>query len=377
MIKVLITTELVSSAFLLCALLRIGLQKDKDTISRLFMWFSSLLFVFTLIDAFSYIMEAQGAGNGVLFLVNVLSYLGADMVFIVYAYYVWAVVNSFAETSKLPSHIVAALCSIDMIFTIVSAAIGKLFYIDNGVFVHGEWNDLVGISECIGIAFLLVYLFAKKKSIGLNTFFLMFIYVLAPIVAIVVQMCIPEAGFVYASMEWASVVIYVFLQTGRFEKEQIEKETIRDMMYTDPLTDVKNRLAFNDVVDRLPDEEKIELVFCDINGLKHTNDTFGHIAGDNLIISFVEFLKKHFDENYIFRLSGDEFLVFFYGDHSLPKEKLESFRKAVRENSWIASVGYGKGTNRNINSVIRDAEKAMYGEKTEYYTVTSRDRRRR
>ena len=54
------------------------------------------------------------------------------------------------------------------------------------------------------------------------------------------------------------------------------------------------------------------LLFFDIDNYKKFNDTFGHILGDYLLISLINFLKKNLsDSDLIFRFGGEEFVVFF------------------------------------------------------------------
>ncbi|HPG29351.1 MAG TPA: GGDEF domain-containing protein [bacterium] len=54
------------------------------------------------------------------------------------------------------------------------------------------------------------------------------------------------------------------------------------------------------------------VLFFDIDNYKKFNDTFGHILGDYLLISLVNFLKKNLNEDdLIFRFGGEEFVVFF------------------------------------------------------------------
>ena len=56
--------------------------------------------------------------------------------------------------------------------------------------------------------------------------------------------------------------------------------------YTDALTQVNNRAAFNLLVDQLPPEThpRLTLIMVDLNNLKLVNDTLGHPAGDKLIL---------------------------------------------------------------------------------------------
>ncbi len=80
----------------------------------------------------------------------------------------------------------------------------------------------------------------------------------------------------------------------------------------DQLTGLLNRHA---IKEYLADFEKglkpnnIGILYADINGLKETNDTLGHLEGDRLIISAANQLRKVFKKSDIYRVGGDEFIV--------------------------------------------------------------------
>ena len=67
------------------------------------------------------------------------------------------------------------------------------------------------------------------------------------------------------------------------------------------------------------------VLFFDLDNYKKFNDTFGHILGDYLLISLVNFIKKRLNEHdLIFRFGGEEFVVFF-----AKLDKSEAYKKSV------------------------------------------------
>lgn len=51
-------------------------------------------------------------------------------------------------------------------------------------------------------------------------------------------------------------------------------------------------------------------MFIDVNGLKETNDNFGHTAGDELIVNVFKAASKIFNKAPKYRIGGDEFIIF-------------------------------------------------------------------
>ncbi len=74
------------------------------------------------------------------------------------------------------------------------------------------------------------------------------------------------------------------------------------------------------------DKEKnlpMTLVMGDVNGLKLTNDSFGHIMGDNLLKKAAEVIKAGCRvEDIVARLSGDEFIIILCKTDALETEKI-------------------------------------------------------
>jgi diguanylate cyclase (GGDEF)-like protein len=83
----------------------------------------------------------------------------------------------------------------------------------------------------------------------------------------------------------------------------------------DPLTNVGNRLRFQDDVTRLMDEIKryghrFCLGMCDIDNFKLYNDTYGHLAGDQVLKKVAQTLAtKSRASDHVYRMGGEEFLV--------------------------------------------------------------------
>lgn len=88
------------------------------------------------------------------------------------------------------------------------------------------------------------------------------------------------------------------------------------MARTDPLTGLGNRRALEFYISEISKSPapfiRIGCIVCDLNGLKKTNDTYGHTVGDQMIKDFANCLTACFENRGIaFRSGGDEFYILF------------------------------------------------------------------
>ena len=115
-------------------------------------------------------------------------------------------------------------------------------------------------------------------------------------------------------------------------------EALRQMVNHDTLTGLSNRKYF---VERLNQEiERIArggvsaaLFFFDLDRFKYINDTYGHAAGDQLLIQIAGLLKKRTRENDLAaRFGGDEFTLLAYNVNPLKVHEIaQSFIDLMRE----------------------------------------------
>ncbi len=109
------------------------------------------------------------------------------------------------------------------------------------------------------------------------------------------------------------------------------------------------------------------VIISDINGLKLFNDNFGHGAGDELIKRYVDILKTfESDEQMIFRMGGDEFLILITDTN---EKQLKTLKKAVLDATYNTnfeehiSIALGSALrqkNESLEETIRRADTEMY-----------------
>lgn len=153
------------------------------------------------------------------------------------------------------------------------------------------------------------------------------------------------------------------------------QDKLHHMAYSDHLTGLPNRMALSEALYTLVQNDPTichAFMFIDLDNFKYINDTLGHIFGDGLIKSIGERLSESFGGNSLYRLGGDEFIIFLkkIGCIEDVREKAEKallcFNKPFKvENSLIhatASIGialYPDG-GTTPDELLKNADIAMY-----------------
>jgi diguanylate cyclase (GGDEF)-like protein len=144
----------------------------------------------------------------------------------------------------------------------------------------------------------------------------------------------------------------------------------------DHLSQVNNRRGFDEkqkeLFASLKEGWSHSLLIMDIDNFKQVNDTFGHEAGDQLIVKFGNALKTCLrSSDFIARLGGDEFCVLFpFTPIERAQELAERLRACMPENveliqgvtqklSWSGGLSEYKRTDKQENEALARADSAL------------------
>lgn len=141
-----------------------------------------------------------------------------------------------------------------------------------------------------------------------------------------------------------------------------EKRSVTDFM-----TNLYNRNGYNRMLPRLINElrenEKLVFMLFDNNGLKYINDTYGHVAGDDVICVSTQVMSRRYfpnaREELNFRVGGDEYVKVVVGEIEEEdaqacmdkiQETLEEINAGFRRYPIYLAGGYMLYNQRNITS---------------------------
>lgn len=190
-----------------------------------------------------------------------------------------------------------------------------------------------------------------------------------------------SAAPIFDSLGRQSGVVLVFRDVTN-EKQKIDQ--IKFLSFRDHLTGLYNRRFYEEELNRLDTERNlpISLIIADINGLKLTNDAFGHASGDALLQKVAEIMKTECRSDEILaRIGGDEFVIL------LPKtnekdvqgliSRIQTAVSKFHNETVILSVSMGYAVknsgSEDIKDVFKVAEDDMYRHKlTESSSVRSK-----
>lgn len=156
-----------------------------------------------------------------------------------------------------------------------------------------------------------------------------------------------------------------------------KQKQVADYASRDHLTQVHNRRSFEarqrELYQTVSNGWTHCLLILDLDDFKQVNDTFGHDAGDRLIVTFAQSLRENLrSSDFVARLGGDEFCVIFPNTplkrakeltdrlrHNLPAE-VEIAPGVMHKMSWSGGLADYRRTDESENMALSRADSALY-----------------
>lgn len=139
---------------------------------------------------------------------------------------------------------------------------------------------------------------------------------------------------------------------------------------SDTLTDLPNRNMYEIYCRRKEDDPSdLACIYIDVNSLHEINNSQGHLAGDQMLRFVADTLKIAFSGADIFRIGGDEFIVFQEKSSGSGIDlKVRAVKEQLKNNNYHISAGISYGSSKSkMKDIIKDAETKMFSDKKAYY----------
>lgn len=186
-----------------------------------------------------------------------------------------------------------------------------------------------------------------------------------------------KKGFLLGAVDYITKPIQSPIVKARIKTHITIKKQRDELIYNafhDQLTGLNNRHMLNEEGVRkfsraLRQEDELTVVILDIDFFKNVNDTYGHLAGDNILKAVSNVLKTNKrNEDFSARFGGEEFIVILESCSAEDaKVKAESLRKQIEDLDTdgikvTASFGIAELSKKykTFESLLKDADEALY-----------------
>lgn len=182
----------------------------------------------------------------------------------------------------------------------------------------------------------------------------------------------------YASLSMDIIILdeveYITCVILDISKEKQIAEELEYLSFHDKLTGVYNRRFFEEELRRLDVNRNmpITVIMADVDGLKITNDTFGHQAGDQLLVKVSNAFKRASrGDDIIARVGGDEFILLLPNtDEEMGEDIIDRIKAEIGQETiynLAISVSIGSSTKYRVEeefaNIIKLSENEMYKNK--------------
>ena len=178
---------------------------------------------------------------------------------------------------------------------------------------------------------------------------------------------------------------YIYMSARDIRDRKRQEREILFRAQHDALTEVANRQYFNEMLKKIGMNESnypLAFMMVDINGLKLTNDIFGHFRGDELIVKVAGILSGSCrSRDLVARIGGDEFVILFpQADETALKKVAERINQKLEQEKietlpLSVAMGYAVKTDiegATMDEVMAAADESMYQDKQRNRQVNAR-----
>jgi len=158
-------------------------------------------------------------------------------------------------------------------------------------------------------------------------------------------------------------------KVNRIINERNLRQELNRLSITDSLTGLYNQRHFygrlhEELMRARRQNDSLSLILLDLDHFKAYNDTYGHLAGDEVLRNFGRIISSSIREGVDsgYRYGGDEFAVILIdADLSIAREIGKRIQATLQEGNFTASVGYATlKDGMTVKELVLEADKKLY-----------------
>lgn len=190
---------------------------------------------------------------------------------------------------------------VSALMSLLSPFMGLVFGIDNNnIYQRGPFFMVYASAAFLPIIYSAILYIVFRKKIPKKIFIPMLLFIIPPVVGAIVQTL-----FYGITVLWSSVTLAIFIVHNSVQSQKLN---------LDYLTGIYNRRQMDNYLDdRILSARKgkgFSCIILDIDNFKSINDTYGHIAGDEVLTDAAQILKSCIrNDDFLARYGGDEFII--------------------------------------------------------------------
>jgi diguanylate cyclase (GGDEF)-like protein len=162
-------------------------------------------------------------------------------------------------------------------------------------------------------------------------------------------------GVIFLALFGGLILLYAYMLMSRVEESH---NALHKNSRIDPLTVLLNRAALQDEAQHLFEEakrhdDKLMVVFADLDRFKSVNDNHGHAEGDRVLCSIARIIQSSIrDQDIAARYGGDEFVLLLYGiEPDAAKSVCDRIQSHLEE--WVSRQKYDVGISMGLGQAIK------------------------
>jgi len=253
-----------------------------------------------------------------------------------------------------------------------------IFYIASpNLYIRGEYFYVLYLLQYVEYIIALIittcYLL-KSTDENKQRYITISAFIITPIICGFLQARFINIPFYSLGYFLGCFIINIYIITIEKEDKLIQESMI------DKLTGFYNRKAYEEnFINKINEINTNNLIYIsmDVNSLKETNDTYGHMAGDELLCGAAKCINEAFGRyGNLYRTGGDEFIAVIFLDSLSFRQLIDEFERLLAQ--WKGnfssdlSISYGfvektQEQDKSIAEIISIADKRMYHNKNQYY----------